>query len=275
MEKRKNIFWIFGVSLGFAMLIALGRPLMSFLGQYLENEKEVRLIAGIVVRFVMFIILICLIKKLELSAFLGLTNTLKLSQVQAIAIPLVFIGMAILSDLTLYGNVGSNLLTLFLVSNLLVALVEELTFRAIVLPLIIKIRSNKKNILLVSVAMSSLIFGVLHYLNLFREPDNFSGITSQVIFATSIGIYLGGLFLRTRNIAFPVAIHFLVNVAFGKSALRLENNDVVTKIVEDSTDWISLLLTLGLFGFIAIGGVFMVRMVDRGSVIKSLNLKDE
>ena len=257
------------------MLIALGRPLMSFLGQYLENEKEVRLIAGIVVRFVMFIILICLIKKLEPSAFLGLTNTLKLSQVQAIAIPLVFIGMAILSDLTLYGNVGSNLLTLFLVSNLLVALVEELTFRAIVLPLIIKIRSNKKNILLVSVAMSSLIFGVLHYLNLFREPDNFSGITSQVIFATSIGIYLGGLFLRTRNIAFPVAIHFLVNVAFGKSALRLENNDVVTKIVEDSTDWISLLLTLGLFGFIAIGGVFMVRMVDRGSVIKSLNLKDE
>lgn len=275
VERNKNIYWIIGVSLGFALCLAFAKPLRLFLDQFIANEKEVRLVAGIIVRLVMFIGLIYLIKRLELTAFLGLKSGFKIRQVQTIVIPLVFVAMTIFGDLSLYKNAGFNLLSLFLISNLLVALVEELTFRAIVLPLIIKIRSNKKRLLLVSVVMSSLIFGVLHYLNLFREPDNFSGITSQVIFASSIGVYLGALLLRTRHIVFPVIIHFLVNVAFGKSALMPENNDVVTEIAGGSTGWTSLLLTLGLFGFIAVGGVFMIRMVDKDIVLKSVNLKNE
>ncbi|MFT6872374.1 MAG: membrane protease YdiL (CAAX protease family) [Roseivirga sp.] len=273
MKNRKHFIYIIGVSLGFALMLALALPLRSLIGQFLADEKVIRLVAGIIVRLSMFGVLIYLIKRLELTTFLGLKTRFRLDQLQVIIIPLIIIIMSILGDLTRYKNAGLSLLGLFLVSNPLIALVEELTFRAIVLPLILKIRSNKKRLLLVSVVMSSMIFGVLHFLNLFREPGNFSGITSQVIFATCISVYLGALFLRTRHIIFPVMIHFLINVAFGKSVLTPENNDVVTKVVGETTDWASLLLTLGLFGTIAMGGVFVIRLVKKVDVLESLSLK--
>lgn len=273
MKNKSNIQLIVAVSLGFALMLALALPLRSFLGQFLANENELKLVAGILVRLVMFGVLIYVIKRLGLTEFLGLKTGFQLDQFQAIVIPLVIVSMSILGDLTPYKNAGFSLLGLFLLGNLLVALIEEFAFRAIVLPLILKVRSNKRRFLLFSVVLSSAIFGVLHYLNLFREPDNFSGITSQVIFATCIGIYLGALFLRTRHIIFPVTIHFLVNVAFGKSVLQPENIDTVTKVVEDTTDWASLLLTLGLFGAIAMGGVFVIRLVNREDILKSLNFK--
>lgn len=271
-DNKSRIRVIVIVSLGFTLLLALALPVRSILEQYIIEEKKVRLVAGIIMRLAMFITLVYLIKRLKLTAFLGLKTRFSLDQFSVIIIPVVIIGMSIFGDLTLYRNAGLSLLSLFLLSNLLVALVEEFAFRAIVLPLILKIRSDRKRLLLVSVVMSSLIFGVLHYMNLFREPGNFSGITSQVIFATSIGVYLGALFLRTRHIIFPVMIHFLVNVAFGKAVLKPENNDVVTKIVEETTDGTSLLLTLGLFGSIALGGVFVIRLVNREDILKSLNL---
>lgn len=273
MKNRKHVIYIIGISLGFALMLALALPLRSLISQFLADEKVIRLVAGIIVRLSMFGVLIYLIKRLELTTFLGLKTGIRLDQLQVIIIPLIIIIMSILGDLTIYKNAGLSLLGLFLVSNLLIALVEELTFRAIVLPLILKIRSKKKRLLLVSVVMSSMLFGVLHFLNLFREPGNFSGITSQVIFATCIGVYLGALFLRTRHIIFPVMIHFLINVAFGKSALKPENNDVVTKVVGETTDWASLLLTLGLFGAIALGGVFVIRLVKKVDVLESLSLK--
>lgn len=273
MENQKRVRWVIAVSFGFALMLALALPLRELLEQLLVNEKERRLVSGIIVRLTMFIVLIYLIKRLELTAFLGLKTGFSFDQFQVIIIPIVIVSMSIFGDLTLYRSAGFNLLSLFLLSNMLVALVEEFAFRAIVLPLILRIRSHKKRLVLASVVMSSVLFGVLHYLNLFREPDNFSGITSQVIFATCIGVYLGALFLRTRNIIFPVVIHFLVNVAFGKSVLMPEHNDVVTKVVGETTDWGSLLLTLGLFGSIALGGVFVIRLVNKVDVLKSLNLK--
>lgn len=273
MENKRSIQWVIGVSLGFVIMLALALPLRLLLSQFLVSEKEIRLVAGIIVRLAMFIVLVYLVKRLELTAFLGLKTRIRFDQLQVIIIPIVIVSMSIFGDMTLYRNAGLSLLSLFLLSNVLVALVEELAFRAIVLPLILKIRSNNKRLLLVSVVMSSLLFGVLHYLNLFREPGNLSGITSQVIFATCIGIYLGALFLRTRHIIFPVMIHFLVNVAFGKSVLMPENNDLVTTVVGETTDWASLLLTLGLFGTIAMGGVFVIRLVNRDEIIMSLDLK--
>lgn len=275
MKRKESIKWVIGVSIGFALLLALALPIRSFLGGFMENENEVKLTAGIITRLVMFIILVYIVRRLNFSTFLGLKGAFKIRQVQALLIPLVIVLMTIFGDMSTYVDAGNKLLTLFLIGNLLVALVEELAFRAIILPLLIQIRSDKKRVLLVSVVMTSLIFGVLHYLNLFREPDNVSGITSQVIFASSIGIYLGGLLLRTRHIIFPIVIHFLINVAFGKSVLMPEKNDVVTKVIETSTDWASLLLTLGIFGFIAAGGVFMVGQVNKEDILSSVIIKTE
>lgn len=279
MSRSLKIGWILAISFGFVLFLALVPPLRSILGELIEDEKAVRMAAGIIVRFIMFIILVYMIRRFQFQKFIGIGigigigKGFHLRQSLVLLIPMVFIIMGIISDFDIYINAGSSLLTLFLIEHFFVALIEEMAFRAIILPLVIQIRANKKRLLLVSVCITSLIFGVLHYLNLFREPGNFSGITAQVVFASAIGIYLGGLLLRTRHIIFPIIIHFLVNAAFGKSELRPENQDLVTEVVGSSTDWSSLLVTIGLFAFVAIGGVIMIRTVDQNEILNKLNTK--
>lgn len=279
MSRGLKVRWVLAISLGFVLFLALVLPLRSILGDYIEGEKTVRMASGIIIRFIMFAILVYIIRRFQFEKFIGIGTGIGkefyMRQSIVLLIPMVFIIMGIISDFDVYVNAGSGLLTLFLIEHFLVALIEEMAFRAIVLPLVIQIRANKKRLLLVSVCITSLIFGVLHYLNLFREPGNFSGITFQVVFASAIGIYLGGLLLRTRHIIFPIIIHFLVNAAFGKSELRPENEDLVTEAVASTTDLPSLLTTLGLFGFVAIGGVVMIRMVDRNEILSTLNTKTD
>lgn len=279
VSRNLKIGWILVISFGFVLFLALASPLRSVLGELIEDEKTVRMAAGIIVRFVMFIILVYVIRRLQFQKFIGIGAGIgkgfHIRQSIVLLIPMVFITMGIISDFDVYINAGSSLLILFLIEHLFVALIEEMAFRAIILPLVIQIRANKKRLLLVSVCITSLIFGVLHYLNLFREPGNFSGITAQVVFASAIGIYLGGLLLRTRHIIFPIIIHFLVNAAFGKSELMPENEDLVTEVVGSSTDWSSLLVTIGLFAFVAIGGVVMIRTVDQNEILSKLDIKTD
>ena len=275
MKSSKNIYWIIGISLGFGLLLASAVPLRVALSDWLSDEKEIRLVAGIVARCLILFLAFYLIKKFRFVAFLGKDSQFKSKDLLSIVVPLVFISMGLFGGWGVYKTASVNLLSLFLISNLLVALVEEFVFRGLVLPLILKVRSKKRRLLLMSVFLTALIFGVLHYLNLFREPNNFSGITSQVIFALCIGIYLGGLMLRTRNILFPIVIHFLINISFGKEILKPEINEVVTQVVERDTNWGSMLLTFGLFGLIALGGVYMVRLVDKADVLKLLNKEND
>ncbi|MBO3699238.1 CPBP family intramembrane glutamic endopeptidase [Roseivirga sp. E12] len=277
MSRSLKIRWVLAISLGFVLFLNLVLPLRSIIGDFIEGEKTVRMAAGIIIRFIMFAILVYLIRRFKFEKFIGIGAGIEkgfyMRQSIILLIPMVFITMGIISDFSVYVNAGSGILTLFLIEHFFVALIEELAFRAIILPLVIQIRANKKRLLLVSVCLTSLIFGALHYLNLFREPGNFSGITFQVVFASAIGIFLGGLLLRTRHIIFPIMIHFLVNAAFGKSELRPENEDLVTEAVGSSTDSSSLFVTLGLFVFVAIGGVVMIRKVDRNEILNTLNTK--
>ncbi len=275
MKSRKHIILIIGVSLGFALFLAVGRPLKGLIENYGFDETLAQMVAGILVRSFILIALVIVMRKLQVSRFLGIDQKPSIKGVQPMLIPLVIILMSLFGDTRVYINAGLGLLTLFLIDNLLVALVEELTFRGVILPLIIKTRLGKKHIILVSVIMASSIFGLMHYLNLFREPGNFLGITSQVVFATSIGIYLGGLLLRTRNIFFPIVIHFLVNVAFGKGVLRPDQNEVLTNAPGDPFEWSSFLLTMGIFACIAIGGIYTIRQVDTKKIISTLSLKKQ
>ncbi|OEK06384.1 hypothetical protein BFP71_01525 [Roseivirga misakiensis] len=257
--------------MGFAVLLALAVPFRRLLSQFFDNEQEIKLMAGIGARLLILFASIYLIRRLRFQNFLGKDWKFEWQNLMPLIIPMLIVSMAIFGDLDTYRNAGISLLSLFLINNLLVATIEEFVFRGLVLPLIIQIRSEKKRLFLVSVSLTALIFGVLHYLNLFREPDNFSGITSQVIFAVCIGIFLGGLMLRTRNIVFPLIIHFLINVGFGKDVLKPQTTEKVTQVADTATDWASIALTLGLFGFIALGGVYMIRLVNRVEILQLIN----
>jgi membrane protease YdiL (CAAX protease family) len=178
---------------------------------------------------------------------------------------MVIILMGFISSFGTYTAAGSYMLSIFIVNTLLVALIEEFTFRGLILPVILKTRKNKKNRVFVSVVITSVVFGVLHYINLLREPDNFWGITSQ---ASTDFVVPGS---RTRHILWPVIIHFLVNFSFGSGDLKEVNPSPVVESTGASVFDAGDLITLLLFVFIASGGWYMTRKADEAWFLEKLD----
>jgi membrane protease YdiL (CAAX protease family) len=86
---------------------------------------------------------------------------------------------------------------------------EEVAFRGIVLTVFLRKYSQRKSII-----FSSLGFGSMHLLNLAmgREPVWVAG---QVVWAFSIGLFYGYVFVRTRSLLPSMIVHYLGNVTVG------------------------------------------------------------
>lgn len=271
----KEVKWIIAISLGFLLCLWLGRFWGWLLEDQIPRENQLKLTSGILTRLPMLAIALYLLRKLDFQRFAGIGYWRDIRQVQAALIPLVIILMGFFSSLQVYANASTWLLSLFIVNTLLVACIEELTFRGLILPLIIKRRQHKKSLVFVSVLIASGIFGIMHYVNLFREPDNFWGITSQVIFAVSIGVFLGGLMLRTRHILFSIIIHFSVNFSFGNGELKEQMEEVVATESAGNAFDLGTVITLLFLGFMIAGGWYMIRQVDQSYVLRTLGITDE
>lgn len=94
-----------------------------------------------------------------------------------------------------------------------IAVCEEFLFRAVMLNAMIRAWNGRKNFPVLAVIASSAIFGLRHFLNLIFFPHQVIMTCAQVIFCFMSGIYLGAVYLRSRNIWVCVAIHFLEDFA--------------------------------------------------------------
>ncbi|WP_311406699.1 CPBP family intramembrane glutamic endopeptidase [Liquorilactobacillus uvarum] len=93
--------------------------------------------------------------------------------------------------------------------SLLVGCFEELLFRGMLLrSLLIKWRGLKHGPLL-ALFVSSVVFGLIHLINLMHQslPATFY----QVEFAFSVGMLLGGIYLRSHNIFLCIFLHALID----------------------------------------------------------------
>ncbi|MCL2367359.1 MAG: CPBP family intramembrane metalloprotease [Oscillospiraceae bacterium] len=89
---------------------------------------------------------------------------------------------------------------------------EEILIRGLVLKiLLIKMGGSRKGILHACV-ISSVIFGVVHIVNLING-DVALVVGSQIVYATAFGVFFTALFLRTRTLWIPILIHGLVNLS--------------------------------------------------------------
>jgi membrane protease YdiL (CAAX protease family) len=97
-------------------------------------------------------------------------------------------------------------------SSLLVSIpsmFEEVAFRGIALTVFLSVYSERK-----SIVFSSIGFGLMHMLNLAigREPVWVAG---QVVWAFTIGLFYGYVFVRTRSLLPSMIVHYLGNVFIG------------------------------------------------------------
>jgi membrane protease YdiL (CAAX protease family) len=271
---KKEIKIAILVIIGFLSFLWLEKPLRLYLAETLLSEDIARLSSTIAVRVVLIAISLILIKKLSLFNFTGLSTWRSTKNIHVITIAMAFIVMGVFSNWTSYTDAPIDLVILFASSTLAVGIIEELVFRGTIFPLMIQSFRHQNRPLLLSALLSNFMFGLVHYINLLSQPDNFIGISSQVFFATAIGVFFCGLMVRTENIIVPSIIHALVNFSFGSGILK-QSAEVVTDIEDTSgVDWGSVIPTTIFFLFIFIGGVYMIIQSDKHGIIQKLTQAD-
>jgi membrane protease YdiL (CAAX protease family) len=267
---KKEIKIAIVVLIGFLSFLWLEKPLREYLTLTLFEEKIAKQISSITIRIILIAITFGLIKKLRLIDFTGLNYWQNLKNIQAVMIVLAFIIIGISGNWTTYKGTKLELLILFALSTFAVGIVEELAFRGTIFPLLIKSFKKTNRPILISALLSSLMFGLVHFINLFSQPENIIGIISQVFFATAIGVFFCGLMVRTENILIPCIIHALVNFSFGAGELKQSIKEI-SDIEEVSViNWNSLIPTTIFFSFIFIGGIYMILKTDKEAILDSL-----
>lgn len=267
---RKEFKYILVVFFGVVAFLFLVHPLRSLIGDFINDYSKVKLATGIIVRSVLLIILLWVINEFQFNQFNGLVKNSKISNRKILLLPFLIVSVGFISNWDVYANSDKTLLFLFVISVLLVGLVEEITFRGIILPLFLRGFNDNKSVLMIGITLSSIMFGIVHYINLFRQPNNIDGITFQVLLAISIGFVISGIFLRTGNILLVSLLHGFLNFSFGPTVLKQELSLVNTDTSNESATWKSIILALILCSIILRAGFIIIMKVDKETVLKKL-----
>jgi membrane protease YdiL (CAAX protease family) len=268
MNKEIKIALV--VLIGFLSFLWLEKPLREYLSDALFNEQIARKISSITIRISLIAIAFYLIKKFRFVEFTGLDNWQKFENLQAVLIAIVFIIFGFTTNFNIYANAEFKLLLSFAISTLAVGIFEELAFRGIIFPLLIKSFSKSKRPILISAVLSSFLFGIVHFINLFSQPENIIGITSQVFFATAIGVFFCGLMVRTENILIPCIIHALINFSFGAGELKPSIEEISSAGEASGIKWSSVIPTTIFFTIIFIGGIYMILKSNKAIILGKL-----
>jgi membrane protease YdiL (CAAX protease family) len=270
MKKEIKISLL--ILVGFLSFLWLEKPTREFLVTIDFEPQIAKQISGIVIRLLLIVAIVKLIQKLHLQEFTGLNSWRNYKNIQAVLGATTFVAVGLASNWNTYMTSEKGLLLLFATSTFAVGIVEELTFRGAIFPLLIQSLSNTKQPILKSALLSSGMFGMVHFVNLFSQPENFIGIISQVFFATAIGVFFCGLMVRTENILIPCVLHALVNFSFGAGELKQTIQEKSSTDGISAADWNSLIPTSIFFSFILLGGVYMIQKTNKENILNKLNL---
>lgn len=165
------------IFIGFISFLWLEKPLRELLSIFQIAELEAKYYAGFMVRVILIFAALGLVKKLKFRSFTGLESPGKYTNIQAIFIPLSFILAGLFSNWDNYNGAQLHILILFAGNVLAVGIVEELFFRGTIFPLCIKAFKDSQRPILFGAMLSGSLFGIVHFINLFSQPDNLIGIT--------------------------------------------------------------------------------------------------
>lgn len=156
---------------------------------------------------------------------------------------------------------------------LFVGVFEEFLIRGLSLNILIdKFGNNKKGIWL-SVIISSVLFGIIHFANL-TTGASFQGVLIQVIAASFLGIYLSSIYLRSGSVWTTAILHGVYDLAVSIPNLfnTSEFVDSTTQYGESISNynWFSVLFS---FVFV-LGAIFLLRKKKMKNVIALRNGED-
>lgn len=120
------------------------------------------------------------------------------------------------------------------------AFVEEITFRGMIVPNIMRVYNRAKGIWL-SLFISAAIFGLIHAANILAGAD--PGTTAfQVFYAFALGMLFAAVLIRTGNIWPLIVCHGLIDTFALMGDEALEQGAVQTQAFEFSLAYLPLFL---------------------------------
>ncbi|MEN8078756.1 CPBP family intramembrane glutamic endopeptidase [Clostridioides difficile] len=117
---------------------------------------------------------------------------------------------------------SKTIVSYFIITNISIGFFEEIIFRGLTLNLLIN--SNKNYSIKKAIFISSLLFGLIHFINLFSSPYLILGTLSQVIYTFCLGILLSSIYIKSRNIFIPIFLHAFFNITGSFSEILLAPN---------------------------------------------------
>ncbi|MQS89377.1 CPBP family intramembrane glutamic endopeptidase [Companilactobacillus mishanensis] len=90
---------------------------------------------------------------------------------------------------------------------ILVGLTEEYVFRGLLIPLFLKIFHNQA---FYAVLGSAFLFGIIHSINL--RTLSLGYVAVQVLFAMTLGVLFGAIYVKTHNLTIVIVLHMLKDV---------------------------------------------------------------
>lgn len=267
---KKIYFTIAFIILVVLFLFFLNLPIERITIGFGDNKIEDDQWSEFFARILLIGFLIIVGKKYNLFPFNGLLPVTKIKNYLSLLIPFAIVTMLLFSKSEYIISINTSLLILFTINMLLVGFFEEYFVRGIILPLVIKINIQRRHSILIGVIISSILFGLLHYINLYRGQESVAQINGLVVFATCMGIFMSGLFLRTESIL-PVALfHALVDFVFCLDEIIIGNDAV--PIINQSRSLASLIATLSFYALLIISGIYMSLNADKKSIYEKISL---
>ncbi|MEW6607135.1 MAG: CPBP family intramembrane glutamic endopeptidase [bacterium] len=232
---------------------------------HLGYIKDVNMITNTITRFSAGTLLVLVLIRFGRRDLLSFSNVKKSL---VLMIPALLIAMNNF-PISAYFNGRTNLtepiyrVILFFIECLSVGFFEEVLFRGILLIVLVEKLEHVKGGTLISILISSLIFGLLHLVNLFDGATLGSALL-QVGYSFLMGILWATLYLKTGNLWLVMILHAVYNF-FGQVMFYLGT-------VENRYDNLTLFIT---WIFAVLSGIYVTILLRNDRIILHRGVSEE
>ena len=192
------------------------------------DEQSASYLTGILEQGGVSLLLYALISWLGMKREAGFTRPSEWRQLWLIW-PMLFFSFLNIDERIFDGSITfdfSNpwLPILFILLYLSVGFIEEMLFRSVILPLMLRKWGHTQKGIYLAVMLSSVIFGLLHLLNVIMGRRTLLATGTQIIYGLFFGVFFTACFLRNRSIWPVILTHALFDLCGDLTELTTANN---------------------------------------------------
>ncbi|BCN32896.1 CPBP family intramembrane glutamic endopeptidase [Anaeromicropila herbilytica] len=235
--------------------VALTSIPLSFLFDSICGQQEAEYIVGILEQTVVSVILILFLKKIDYLKKAGFQR--KCNELWILWPMICFI---LLNASDYLGSVAIDkskplLILLFVLVYLSTGLFEETLCRGVVFTVMLEKWGGSKRGYYSAILLSSLIFGLTHFIHYILGDSSFLYTVTQVIYASFVGVFFCASMIRNRSIYPAMLLHGLFDIAGSLKEIAVNggiDKSYKTTTLDETVVCVIILLPLFVYGLFII-----------------------